>query len=122
MSQYVETRTKTFTAAEAITANTLVKLDSAGVVSIADSTTYPIGVSTQACASGDAIAITLLNCTGTVKMVADGVIAIGTIVYCTDDGKVNDTDPGSCIVCGRTLEAATANNDVIEVIPFLAQA
>jgi hypothetical protein len=59
--------------------------------------------------------IKLDNDGGTSKMMAGGAISAGADVYAADDGKVAAT--GS-VALGRALEAATADGDIIEVLPL----
>ena len=56
---------------------------------------------------------------GTQKMVAAGAISAGADVWSAASGKVNDVANGSYI--GKALEAAAADNDVIEVVALPQQ-
>lgn len=111
---YTEGPTRTFTSGEALAANRLVKLSS-GTVVYADATDYPIGVTERAAlTSGDPVAVRLANAAGTVELTASAAVTAGATLYGTNDGKVDDADPGSGKKVGMALEAATANNDIIE--------
>ena len=113
-----EPNTKTFVASEAIPANRLVKLDSAGTVSIADITTTPIGTSpnTETADAGE-LGVRLLNTGGTFEMVADAAIVKGAVVYGQNDGKIDDDSGGSAVRVGVALQAASGDGSIIEVLP-----
>ena len=59
-------------------------------------------------------AVVTPNAPGTIKMVAAGAITAFAVVYGADDGKIDDTANPNPI--GITLEAATADGDLIEVL------
>ncbi|HOE64653.1 MAG TPA: DUF2190 family protein [Candidatus Sumerlaeota bacterium] len=121
MSQYVETSTKSFIAGATIAANTLVKLTAVGKVETAELDDAPIGVALEPAAANGHVAVKLLNCDGTVKMIAAGAISANAKVYCKNDGKCDDTTSSSEIAVGYALEAAGADGDIIEVLPFISQ-
>lgn len=113
MSQYVETNTKTFLATAAIGQFLRVGLSSSGVTT-AGADSPGIGTTDDAVfTANDPIAVRLWSACGTRKMVANGAIAAGAPVYAAASGKVGAS--GSLFV-GRAMEAATADNDVIEVM------
>jgi hypothetical protein len=115
MSQWVDAPTKTFTAGAAIAQHLRVQLSS-GVLQLATATVRGFGnAAAPAFASGDEIAVILDSKTGTTKMVAAGAVTSGAYVYAAAGGKVAAT--GYHLV-GQALEAATADNDVIEVMPL----
>lgn len=107
MSQYVETPTRTFLAGEALAANRLVKL-SAGTVVYCDATDKPIGVTENACANAERVAVRLISAQGTAKVQTSAAVATSVAVYGTADGKIDDADPGSGVVVGLALEAAAS--------------
>jgi len=120
MSQFVETPTKTFTAGGAIGQHIRVKLSS-GVLAVAGlgATDEPVelGTITEASfASGDVRAVRLRNAQGTAKMVAAGAFSAGAAVYGAAAGKVDDVVSGAAL--GIALEAATAANDIVEVLRY----
>jgi len=120
MATYIEGRTATFAAAAALGANVLVKFSAANTVALCGATESPIGVTRNAVfTAGDLVGVDLLNAEGTIKMKAGGAITAGAKVYAIANGKIDDTDPGSCIKVGVALQAATADNDIIEVLPSL---
>ncbi|MDD5657872.1 MAG: DUF2190 family protein [Elusimicrobia bacterium] len=115
MGQYVDTNTRSFTAGETIAQHLRVKL-SAGVLAVAGAADSELGTVLNRAVSGDAVAVRLRTAAGTCKMVASGEIAAGADVYTAAVGKITAT-AGSGIFCvGTSLEAATADGDVIEVL------
>ena len=118
MSQYNDTGCKSFEADEAITQWARVKLDSDGKVTTAGLTDKGIGVATRAAfAAGDIIDVALNTKPGTVKMIAVEALAAGATVYSEAAGKVQDTAQSTAFQVGVALEAATADGDIIEVMP-----
>lgn len=121
MSQYVDGPTKTYTADATMGQYIRVKPGAAaGGIAIAGLEDRAIGVTGKAAlAIGDAIPVILFSKQGTILMVANAAIARGAQVYGTANGKIDDADGGSAVIHGVALEAATAQNDVIEVLPSL---
>ena len=116
MSQYVETPTKTFECGAAIAQHLRVVL-SAGKLAAAGITARELGTLESASfASGDLRAVRLRTAAGTVKMVANGIVALGAKVYTAASGQISATQGSGSYPVGDALEAATANNDVIEVL------
>jgi len=68
--------------------------------------------------SDEVAAVVARNVKGSVLMVAAGAFDAFATVYGAADGKVDDTPNGNPI--GVALEAATANNDQVEVMRFEA--
>jgi hypothetical protein len=122
MSQRDDSGKKTFQAAGAIAAHLLVKYDTAArdvaVAGVSDG--YAIaGVSEYGVADNEQISISLRNKPGTVLLTASGVIAVNTEFICAANGKIATHGTGAGLLCqGRTLEAAGADNDVIECILY----
>ncbi|MGA1979469.1 MAG: DUF1565 domain-containing protein [Sedimentisphaerales bacterium] len=114
MSQNCEGNIKTFTAAEALEAFRRVRLDSSGNVVYSDSGETWIGTTEHYAANAAQVSIRLRTASGTRKVTAAGAFSINALLYGADDGKVDDAVAGSPTL--RALEAATANNDVIEAI------
>ena len=113
---------KAFTAGTGgVPANCLVQLSSGTVVvNTATSTHIPIGVTLYAASAGDPVAVKLLNHPGTVEIVAAGAISAGAIAYAAADGEVSAVPvaAGTYRKIGIALEAATADQDVIEILPY----
>jgi hypothetical protein len=105
----------TFAAGEDLVAFRRVKISGSTVI-YADAADKGLGVVQAAVdISEDTRAtIRLDNYGGTSKMVASGAISAGVATYAATDGKVASS--GSVVV-GVSVEASTANNDVIEVMP-----
>jgi hypothetical protein len=79
--------------------------------------TLPLGVVMDEPAVGDSAAIQLLGSkSGTMKMVASGVITAGALVYTDAAGKVSATAAAGSYHVGRALTAAGADGDLIEVL------
>ena len=113
MSQYVETPTKSFVCGGAIAPFLRVKTPAA--LAVAGATDVELGTIEQAAfAIYDVRSVRLRTAQGTCKMVAAGTFAIGATLYGAAGGKVDDVDNGNRI--GIALEAATAANDVVEVL------
>lgn len=107
-----------FTAAAAIGKGVLVKLSAAGTVDIAALGENPIGVAEEpAFAAGDRIAVRYRSAAGTIKCKASGAFAVGAVVYGRAAGLIDDISTTSAIKIGTALEAATAANDLVEVLP-----
>jgi hypothetical protein len=87
---------------------------------VAAATQIPIGVSEYAADDGDMVAIRTLSEDGTLEMTAAGVIALDADVYAAAAGKVQalPTDGGTYMKVGIAIEAATADGDIIEVLPY----
>ena len=114
---WVDTYTKTFTAGAAIAKNLRVTLTS-GKLAVAVLATDDIGVIRDAAfADGDQRAVVLRNKAGTIPMVAGGAIAFGAKVYTAAGGKISATAATGSFLRGYAVEAATADGDIIEVLP-----
>lgn len=116
MSQNVESNTKTFTAAGTIPQYARVVLGSGGTVTVAGLAVREVGTALVDAVTGDQLAVKLRTGSGTHKMIAIEALAIGALVYTESDGKVQDTAQATSFLVGTALEAATADNDVIEVL------
>ncbi len=112
----------TFTASEAIAQKLRVSIvaasatDPAGV-EIADATTHGVGVNDFVVASGDLCTVNLFNGNGSVEVVALTAFAVGATIYPAAGGKVDDAVSG--VPLGTALQAATADGDIIEIIPVV---
>jgi hypothetical protein len=112
MSQFVETNLKGFTAGGAL--GQYLRVTGATSLSLADASTVELGTLENATfASGDLGQVRLRTANGTAKMVAAGAITAGAPVYAAASGKI---DASGTVFVGTALEAAGADNDVIEVL------
>ena len=117
MSQIVETPTKGFTAGGAIGKHILVKLSS-GKLAVAALAEEFIGtLEDEAFADLNVRSVRLKSAQGTIKCVALTAFSVGAVVYGRAGGKVDDVSTSSAVRVGVALEAATAVNDIIEVMP-----
>jgi hypothetical protein len=88
--------------------------DTQFIVNVA--TTRPWGVIADEPAVGDTGTVLLLGCTpGTMKMVANAAITVGSPVYTAAAGKVSPTFGSTLYMVGRALTPAAADGDLIEV-------
>lgn len=109
----------TLTTGAAVSAKRLVQLSSGEAIhNIA--TTTPIGVTQYAAADNTAVSVRLLTEAGTIEMTASGIISLGADVYAAAAGKVSalPTTGGSYFKIGICMEAATADGDIIQILPF----
>jgi Uncharacterized conserved protein (DUF2190) len=116
MSQYVDSNVKAFTSAGTIAQYARVTLGSGGTITEAGLAVKEIGTAMQAAVSGDVVPVRLRTAAGTHKMIAKEAIAAGALLYTEAGGKVQDTAETSAFQVGHALEAATADNDIIEVL------
>lgn len=109
---------KSFIAYGAITAHARVKLRSGygDQVELAGAGEAHIGVAEYAVADAEYVSVKLKNESGTVEVIAADSFSLGAVLYGAASGKVSDTSSGSAI--GVALEAATADGDIIEMLPF----
>jgi hypothetical protein len=114
MAQYCETPTKTFECGEALSQYLRVKLSSLKLVAAGASDVEIGTIEEDSFAAGDLRSVRLRTAQGTRKMVASEAITAGNQVYASAGGKVA---PTGTVCCGTALESATANNDIIEVLP-----
>lgn len=117
MSQVDDTGFKTFEASAAIAKHARVKVASTGKISEAGLADKEIGTAlNEAFADGDRVAVKLRTAPGTHKMIAADAVSIGDAVFTQASGKVGDTEATAFLV-GTALDAATADGDIIEVLP-----
>jgi predicted RecA/RadA family phage recombinase len=116
MSQYDDSGVKTFLAAGAISKGARVKISAAETIDNAGLAEKEIGTALQAAfAAGDRVAVKLRTAAGTHKMIAAAAIAVGATVFTAASGKVS-VSASTAFQVGSAVEAAGANNDVIEVL------
>jgi hypothetical protein len=112
MSQYVETNLKGLPAGGAL--GQYLRVTGATSLSLAGASTVELGTLENATfASGDLGQVRLRTANGTAKMVAAGAITAGAPVFAAASGKVASS---GTVFVGTALEAAGADNDVIEVL------
>lgn len=120
MSQTINESFKTFTAGVAIAKYLRVKISSGklavAVAGVTDETLEIGTITEEAFADLDVRTVKLRSGNGTHKMVASAAIAAGVAVFGAAAGKIATTASGTAI--GVSLEAAGANNDVIEVMYY----
>jgi len=89
---------------------------STGKVALAAAGQMGVGTTENPATAADQfIAVRLNTAEGSRKVVANGAITRGALVYCAASGKVGSS---GTVAYGVALEAATADNDIIEVMPF----
>lgn len=112
MSQFVETNLKGLPAGGAL--GQYLRVTGATALSLAGASTVELGTLENATfASGDLGQVRLRTANGTAKMVAAGAITAGAPVYAAASGKIASS---GTVFVGTALEAAGADNDVIEVL------
>jgi len=90
------------------------RVTAAGV--IAGAAVIDVGVTLEAGVAGQAVAVAARTKPGTHKVIAAAAIASGALVYTAADGEVSTT--GS-FIRGQAMEAAGADQDVIEIMPLV---
>jgi len=115
----IDNTSRTFVAAEAIGAYLLVKVDSSGLIETATATAAEpkVGYTTTAVTLGEAANVSLIHGGGSSFATAAEALSIGDFVYGDAGGKVSASGSSGDKV-GVTLTAATADGDVIEVLPI----
>jgi hypothetical protein len=115
MSQQNENGFKAFTATSAVTAYRRVKLTSGSGTAVehAGAGEEAVGIAQINAGAGEMVTVALLNRPGTFKMCAHAAITVGATLYGVAAGRVDDSGTGSTL--GLALEAATAQDDIIEV-------
>lgn len=115
MSQFNESGKKTFVAIEAIPRYSAVKLTSTGI-GIADLTDRPIGFAADDIASGEYGTVMLMYRTFLCR--AQEAWSAGATLYSETDGYLQDTAQSTALPMFIALEAATAQGDLVEVLPL----
>lgn len=112
MSQFNDTGHGTLTLSATVAQH--LRVTAAGAVGVL--ATPPFGTARVSGVSGDVVGVVYANKPGTVKMVASKAITAGAKVYSTTGGKITDTFATGGFLEGIAIEAAAADNDVIEVL------
>jgi len=117
---------QTFYAGEALAAKRRVKINTSSPATTTDppEVVYSdagedyIGVTEYAAASGELVAVKLVNAPGSFEICCDigSAIGRGTTLYGANDGKVSDTSSGSAQ--GVSKVAAAKDGDIIEVLAW----
>jgi len=116
MSQQMEDNIKTFLAGADLEAYRRVKLNAGSgeaVVYAGDEEAF-IGITQTKVLSGERVPVALKTTGRTFKAVAASAISAGASFYGAANGKI---EGAGTVAQGRALEAATADGDVIEVLP-----
>lgn len=115
---------RNFIAGEDLEAYRRVKIESGTTTSppevvYADAGEACIGTTLAPAKDGESVTVKMLNDSGTRLVEAADSFAVGAVLYGANDGKVSDSASGSAQFVA--LEAAGANNDVVEaaVDPYL---
>lgn len=118
MSQQNDSGIKGFECSAAIAQYARVVMAADGTVSTAGATEKGIGIARVATfASGEVVGVELYTKSGTLKMIAGAAVAAGATVNTIASGKVDDNGAAGSFDLGIALEAATADGDIIEVLP-----
>lgn len=110
-----------FIANGALAAKRRVKI-SAGTVTAPPQVEYAgagevhIGVTEFNAADGEVVTVRLASAEGTMEITASKALDEGAIVYGAANGKVSDASSGSVI--GTMYEAATADGDIVNMLPY----
>ncbi|HUU94907.1 MAG TPA: capsid cement protein [Phycisphaerae bacterium] len=112
----VDTGSKVFPAAGALGQGVLVKTP--GALAAAGLAEQPIGVMKHATFAAGPGTVDLLSKQGTLLCKAAGAFSAGAIVYGRASGLVDDVATSSAVAIGVALDAATAANDLVEVMPL----
>lgn len=100
----------------------LVKIDNTGravvTTGVLDADSATVGVNQRSGVTGDAVDVRLITGGDTFKAVAAKAIALGDECYTAAAGKVTDATTSASIV-GVAIDAATADGDVIEIVPIV---
>jgi hypothetical protein len=114
---------RAFQAAVAIAKKRVLQMAPAtGLVTLNDATAtnVVVGFSEVSSAIGEHVSARLPNVPGSVELTASGAIGRGVDAYADADGKISALSAvaGDYRLIGKTLEEATADGDVIEVLPY----
>lgn len=120
MASVIEGKFRTFKAAAAIPAHSLVKIDGANEDQVAvcalDEGNLAIGVTEdEAFAAADLIPVRMLGAGGTVKVIASQAITLNSSCYAAAAGEVSDV-AGAGIAVGVAMSAASAQGSLFEML------
>jgi len=114
MSQFVETACKTFTAGAARDQYLRVKRSGTDLATAGVNDASLGTQERESFATTDEVSVRLRTAQGSRKMMAAGAFSAGAKLYAAAAGKVDDV---GYILEGIALEAATADGDIVEVMP-----
>jgi len=118
MSQQNDSGFVSAPAAAATARGVLVHLNTAGKWAITPLGTIPDGVAThEVFAAGEMLTVKLSKGPGTLLCKASGAFAVGSLVYGRANGLVDDISTTSAVRVGRAKVAATAANQLVEIVP-----
>lgn len=121
MSQRDDSGFKTFIAGEAIPLYSRVKLHTDGTVLMAGLAEKSIGtLQTAPGVSGQPVSVKLRTASGTHKVRVKEAVAVAAPLYSEAAGEVQDTAEATAFLEMQALEAATAEDDVIEALYMTA--
>jgi len=86
---------------------------------LAGATDQDVGVAMKAGVSGDKVAVAWINKCGTHKAIAASSATVGSKMYTAASGKVNDVQATGAFLRGLLLEAASADGDIVEILPLV---
>lgn len=123
MAQYTEFGHKAFVASAAISQYARVKgtrqSDGSIKISAAGVTDKDLGVATrQTFADGDVVDVKLRTAPGTVQMIAASSMNALVEVYTAASGKVDDAQATGALPLGQTLQDASGDGSIIEVLRY----
>jgi hypothetical protein len=122
MSQRDDTGFKSFVAGEAIPLYSRVFLESDGTITLCTLAEKSIGTlqTKPALAAGDIVPVKLRTASGTHKVRVKEAVAIGAALYGETAGEYQDTAEATSFLEMQALEAATAEDDIIEAMYMTA--
>ena len=115
MSQFSDDNVVTIAAGGTITQYDLVQISGATVIQN-ELATIPIGTALKGAASGALVPVKLVSGAGTHKVRVKEALSAGALLYTESAGEVQDTAQATAYPIGYALEAATAEDDIIEMV------
>lgn len=123
MPTYSENGKNSYTAAAAVVKGNVLKFttaDAQGLPSVTPTTAptdVPVAIALTDANAGEKVAVKILGSGGTTLVIAGGAVTVGAQVAADGTATAADTD----VIIGRALSAASAANDVIEVVTQVGQ-
>lgn len=116
MSQQSDSFKKTFRSNAAIPQFSRVKIASAGTVGIAGLTEPGDGFCQDEVLASGVLCTVKLHGAPSQKVIAKEAFSVGATLYSEAGGKMQDTAESTSKPMMRALEAATAENDIVEAV------